>query len=72
MYHNIHHSLTVVKQKQIKVDPLSGDEKKEILKRQKLTQEWAKFKQKINEMTALKRKQKLAEKVFKNKKIKYF
>ena len=63
---------TVVKQKQIKVDPLSRDEKKEILKRQKLTQEWAKFKQKINEMIALKRKQKLAEKVFKNKKIKYF
>ena len=34
---------TVVEQKQIKIDPLSEDEKKEILKRQKLAQERAKL-----------------------------
>ena len=34
---------TVVEQKQINVDPLSEDEKKEILKRQKLAQERAKL-----------------------------
>ena len=61
-------SNTVVEQKQINVDPLSEDEKKETLKRQKLAQERAKLEQKIDEMNALKRKQKLAEKVFKNKK----
>ena len=63
-------SNTVVKQKQINVDPLLEDEKKETLTRQKLAQERAKLEQKIDEMNALKRKQKLAEKVFKNKKIK--
>ena len=60
----------VVEQKQINVDPLSEVEKKEMLKRQKLAQERAKLEQKIDEINALKRKQKLAEKTFKNKKIK--
>ena len=60
----------VVEQKQINVDPLSEVEKKEMLKRQKLAQERAKLEQKIDEINALKRKQKLAEKIFKNKKIK--
>ena len=60
----------VVTQNQINVDPLSEDEKKEILKRQKLAQERAKLKPKIDKMNALKRKQKLAEEVFKNKKKK--
>ena len=46
---------------------MSEDEKKEILNRQKLAQERTKLEQKIDEMSALKRKQKLAEKVFKNK-----
>ena len=62
----------VVEQKQINVDPLSEVEKKEMLKRQKLAQERAKLEQKIDEINALKRKQKLAEKTFKNKKIKTF
>ena len=61
---------TVVEQKQINIDPLSEDEKKKILKRQKLAQERAKLEQKIDEMSALKRKQEVAEKVFKNKKNK--
>ena len=60
----------VVEQKQINVDPLSEVEKKEMLKRQNLAQERAKLEQKIDEINALKRKQKLAEKIFKNKKIK--
>ena len=59
---------TVVEQKQINVDSLSENEKKEILKRQKLVQKRAKLEQKIDEMSALKRRQKLAERVFKNKK----
>ena len=41
-----------------------------MLKRQKLPEERAKLEQKLYEMNALKRKQKLAEKVFKNKKTK--
>ena len=61
---------TVVEQKQINIDPLSEDEKKKILKRQKLAQERAKLEQKIDEMSALKRKQEVAEKLFKNKKNK--
>ena len=48
---------TVIEQKQINVDPLSEDEMKEILKRQKLAQERAKLEQKIDEMNTLKRKQ---------------
>ena len=59
---------TVVEQQQINVDPLSEDEKKEILKRQKLVQKRAKLEQKIDEMNGLKRRQKFAERVFKNKK----
>ena len=61
---------TVVEQKQINIDPLSEDEKKKILKRQKLAQERAKLEQKTDEMSALKRKQEVAEKLFKNKKNK--
>ena len=61
---------TVVEQKQINIDPLTEDEKKKILKRQKLAQERAKLEQKIDEMSALKRKQEVAEKLFKNKKNK--
>ena len=57
----------VVEQKQMNVEPLSENEQKEILKRQKLVQERSKLKQKTDEMNSLKRKQKLAEKVFKNK-----
>ena len=57
----------VVKQKQMNVEPLSENEQKETLKRQKLVQERSKLKQKRNEMNSLKRKQKFAEKVFKNK-----
>ena len=53
---------TVVEQKQINIDPLSEDEKKEILKRQKLVQEQAKLEQKIGKMNTLKRKQKLCRK----------
>ena len=60
---------TVVEEKQINVDLLLEDEKKEVLKRQELVQERAKLQQKIEEMNALKRKQKLAETFFKNKKI---
>ena len=41
---------TVFEQKQINVDPLSEDEKREILKRQKLAKERAKLKQKIHEL----------------------
>ena len=58
---------TFIKQKQISVDPLSENKKKGILKRQKIAQEWAKLKQKIDEMSALKRKKKRAEKVKQNK-----
>ena len=54
---------TVVKQKQINIYPLSEDEKKEILKKQKLVQERAKLKQKIDKMNALKSKQTFAERV---------
>ena len=54
---------TVVKHKQINIDPLSEDEKKEILKKQKLAQERTKLKQKIDKMNALKSKQNFAEKV---------
>ena len=54
---------TVIKQKQISVDPLSENKKKGILNRQKIAQERAKLKQKIDEMNALKRKKKRAEKV---------
>ena len=57
----------VVEQKQMNVEPLSENEQKETLKRQKLMQEHSKLKQKTDEMNSLKRKQKLAEKVFKNK-----
>ena len=57
---------TVVEQKQ-NVDPLSGDEKKEILIRQKLAQERTKLERNIDKMNALKRKQNLVEKVFKKK-----
>ena len=60
----------VVKQKQINVDPLSKDEKKEILKRQKLAEEREKLEQKIDEINDLKRKKNLQKKVFKNKKNK--
>ena len=57
----------VVEQKQMNIEPLSENEQKEILKRQKLVQERSRLKQKTDEMNSLKRKQKLAEKVFKNK-----
>ena len=39
---------TVFEQKQINVDPMSEDEKREILKRQKLAQERAKLNKKID------------------------
>ena len=53
---------TVAEQKQINVDPLSENEKKKILKRQKLAQERAK-QRKTDELNVLRRKPKLAEKI---------